>query len=218
MSNGRKTTGRVRQARAAEQKRRAQREALAPLVALAAALILAAGGFTAWQVSVPRPSTAIGGSFQMTDQDDRPADQRVLDGKWTAVFFGYTYCPNVCPATLQALGQARRRLGERGKDLQVVFVTVDPERDSAKTLKAYLAEQDIPVPTIGLTGTPAQVAQIAKAYGVYYAKVGTGSTYAMDHSSTLYLMDPSGRFVAPLSAEMTPDKIASEILKAERRA
>jgi protein SCO1 len=99
-----------------------------------------------------------------------------------------------------------------------VFVTVDPARDSAKTLKDYLAAQDLPVPTIGLTGTPAQVAQMAKAYEVIYAKVGTGSTYSMDHSSALYLMDPSGRFVAPLSAEMAPDKIAGEILKAERRA
>jgi cytochrome oxidase Cu insertion factor (SCO1/SenC/PrrC family) len=117
MSNGRKM-GRVRQARAAAQKRRAQTAALAPLVALAAVVILAVGGFAAWQVVTPRPSTVIGGPFQRTDQDGRPADQRVLDGKWTAVFFGYTYCPNVCPATLQALDQARTRLGDRGKDLR----------------------------------------------------------------------------------------------------
>ncbi|MFV4649130.1 SCO family protein, partial [Mycobacterium tuberculosis] len=142
-------------------------------------------------------------------------DQTLLKGKWSAVFFGYTYCPDVCPATLQALGQAAKRLGPRAKDLQVVFVTVDPERDHPAQMKAYIEAQDLPVRTLGLTGSPAQVAAIAKAYRVYYAKSGEGATYTMDHSAVVYLMDPQGRFAAPLAHDMAPDKIADDIVRAQ---
>lgn len=160
-------------------------------------------------------ANAVGGPFQMIDQDGRAVDQTLLKGKWSAVFFGYTYCPDVCPATLQALGQAAKRLGPRAKDLQVVFVTVDPERDHPAQMKAYIEAQDLPVRTLGLTGSPAQVAAIAKAYRVYYAKSGEGATYTMDHSAVVYLMDPQGRFAAPLAHDMAPDKIADDIVRAQ---
>ncbi len=175
------------------------------------------GGVTWWQAGAVRPSAeaGVGGDFHMIDQDGRPVDQSILNGRWSAVFFGYTYCPDVCPATLQALGQAARRLGAKAANLQVVFVTVDPERDTPQTLKAYVDAQAIPVRTVGLTGSLAQVAAIAKAYRVYYAKVGSGRTYTMDHTAVVYLMDPKGRFAAPLSHDMAPDRIAQEITRAQ---
>ncbi len=163
----------------------------------------------------PQADTGPGGAFHMVDQDGRAVDQSILKGRWSAVFFGYTYCPDVCPATLQALGQASKRLGERSRNLQVVFVTVDPDRDTPQILKSYIDAQAMPIRTIGLTGSPAEVAEIAKAYGVYYAKVGTGRDYSMDHTAVVYLMDPKGRFAAPLSHDMAPDRIAQEISKAQ---
>lgn len=151
----------------------------------------------------------------MQDQDGRPTDQSVLRGHWSAVFFGYTYCPDICPATLQTLGQASRKLGDRAKDLQVVFVSVDPARDTPQTLKAYIAAQALPMRTIGLTGSDAEVAAIAKAYRVYYAKAGTGREYSVDHSAVIYLMNPEGGFSAPISPTLSPDQMAQEIAKAE---
>ncbi len=170
-----------------------------------------------WQAGSARPpaETGLGGAFQMVDQDGRVVDQSILNGRWSAVFFGYTYCPDVCPATLQALGQASKRLGDKARNLQVVFVSIDPGRDTPQTMKAYLEAQDIPVRTIGLTGSPTQVAAIAKAYRVYYAKVGTGRDYSMDHTAVVYLMDPNGHFAAPLSHDMAPGRIAQEIVKAQ---
>lgn len=191
---------------------------------IAIAVVLAAGlGGAIWletRASSPAADTgggaAIGGPFRMVDQDGRPVDQSILKGKWSAVFFGYTFCPDICPATLQALGKAAEQLGPDAKDLQVVFVSVDPERDHPEQMKAYIAAQSLPVRTLGLTGTTEQLATMAKAYRVYYAKSGKGADYSMDHSAAVYLMDPNGRFAAPLTAEMKPAEIADEIRKAQR--
>ncbi len=153
----------------------------------------------------------IGGPFQLVDQDGKPVDQGVLDGKWSAVFFGYTYCPDVCPTTLQTLAQAKARLGDRAKGLQVVFVSVDPERDTPAQMKSYLATPAFPQPTLGLTGSAQAVAAAAKAYRVYYQKHGTGEGYTMDHSSVIYLMNPKGQFDRVLSESQTPAEIATQI-------
>lgn len=198
----------------------AGRAGLAVVVVLALVLAGLAGSMW-WEVqtsaAAPGGAAGIGGPFHMVDQDGRPVDAGILKGRWSAVFFGYTFCPDVCPATLQALGQAARRLGPAARDLQVVFVTVDPARDGPRQMKAYIEAQALPVPTIGLTGTAAQVAAMAKAYRVYYARSGSGPNYTMDHSAAVYLMDPQGRFAAPLTAAMKPDQIAAEIRRAEGR-
>jgi protein SCO1 len=162
----------------------------------------------------PAPAPVLGGPFHLVDQSGRPVDQGVLKGKWTALFFGYTYCPDVCPTTLQMLGQASRSLGDRGKDFQVVFVTVDPARDTPSQLKAYLSNAVFPEGAIGLTGTPQQVAGIASAYGVYYQKQGSGPDYSVNHSSAIYLIRPSGAYDSVMSAELTPDQAKQAILKA----
>lgn len=142
-------------------------------------------GATAWKAGVFQPAGAaqgatrgaalVGGPFKLVDQDGRAVDQSILDGKWSVVFFGFTYCPDVCPTTMQTLAAAKQQLGPKGDKLQVVFVSVDPERDTPAQLKTYLSNEIYPKGTIGLTGTPEQVAAAAKAYRVYYRKNGEGA-------------------------------------------
>jgi protein SCO1/2 len=153
----------------------------------------------------------IGGPFQLVDQNGKPTDQNVLKGKWSAVFFGYTYCPDVCPTTLQALAQAETKLGAKANQLQVVFISVDPERDTPTQMKTYLSTPAFPKGTIGLTGTPAQVAAAAKAYRVYYQKDGAGDGYSVAHSSVVYLMNPAGKFDRALTESQTPSEVAAQI-------
>jgi protein SCO1/2 len=154
---------------------------------------------------------AVGGPFMLVDQDGRAVDETILKGRWSAVFFGYTYCPDVCPATLTALKVAKERAGPKAKDLQVVFVTIDPERDTPAQLKSYLTSPAFPQPIMGLTGTPAQIAAAAKAYKVYYRKAGEGPDYLMDHASQVYLMDPQGRFHSLVSTAEGLDSMAQSI-------
>ena len=193
-----------------------RRNRLIPLLAAAAAALWLAGcgpQNTGGQAG-PSASTGealIGGPFQLVNQDGKTVDQSLLAGKWTAVFFGYTYCPDVCPTTLQTLAAAQQRLGAKAKDLQVVFVSVDPERDTPAQIKAYLAAPAFPRGTIGLTGTTTQVAAAAKAYRVYYQKQGTGEGYTLNHSSIVYLMDPTGKFDRVVSESQTPAEIATQI-------
>jgi protein SCO1/2 len=158
----------------------------------------------------------IGGPFQLVDQDGRRRDQRLLDHRWSAVFFGYTYCPDVCPTTLQTLALAKAKLGGAGKDLQVVFISVDPDRDTPAQLKAYLATPAFPQPTLGLTGSPAQIAAAAKAYRAFYQKQGSGPGYSVSHSAIIYLMNPEGKFDRVMTETLTPDEMATQIKDAMR--
>ncbi|WP_201463636.1 SCO family protein [Brevundimonas aurantiaca] len=154
----------------------------------------------------------VGGDFQLVNQDGRPVDQTMLNGKWSLVFFGFTYCPEFCPTTLAELAAVQQRLGDKADDLQIVFVSVDPERDTPQQLKDYLSSDGFPKGTIGLTGTPDQVAQAAKAYRAYYEKVGEGEGYTMNHSLTVYLMGPDGRFRTAVAYGLGPDK-ATKIIE-----
>ena len=190
---------------------------LLPL-ALAAVLGLGIGGGAyywktaqAGAASEQTGQPLIGGDFQLVDSQGRAVDQRLLQGKWTAVFFGFTYCPDVCPATLQTLQAASEQLGSRGKDLQVVFITVDPARDTPEALRSYLSSFSFPGGVHGLTGTPEQVETAAKAWRAYYRKRGEGSDYVMDHVTTVYLMNPEGRFDRPLSHGLDAAGMASQI-------
>jgi protein SCO1/2 len=153
----------------------------------------------------------VGGPFQLVDQNGRARDQSLLLGKWTAIFFGYTYCPDVCPTTLQALAQAQAQLGDRARALQVVFISVDPQRDTPQQLKTYLSAPVFPKGTTGLTGSQDQIAATAKAYRVFFQKQGQGDGYTVDHSSIIYLMDPKGKFDRVLSASLPPAEFASQI-------
>lgn len=195
--------------------RRTARSALGWAVAAALAGGLAA---CAPRASAPAPTAAAsqqpGGPFNLIDQDGRPVDQRILDGKWSIVFFGYTFCPDFCPATLTTLGKTMQALGPEAAKTQVVFITVDPERDTPGALKTYLSSKVFPRNMIGLTGTPAEIARAAKAYVVYYQKEGTGPNYTMDHSTALYLMDPKGQFRNVIADQITPNEQAQQIVDA----
>jgi protein SCO1/2 len=187
-------------------------------------LSLALGAVAAVSVAAcagkPRAPAAsdIGGPFHLVNQAGQSVDQRVLDGKWSAVFFGYTFCPDVCPTTLTALGRATDDLGANGRHFQVVFITVDPARDSPKALATYLSSTTFPKGAIGLTGTPDEIAQVAKAYHVFYEKHPDGGTYTMDHTAVVYLMDPEGRFVKPLDLTAPTADVARQITQAMNSA
>jgi protein SCO1/2 len=200
-----------------------QRSSLAKLARLASIATLALANplaLTACARHGPAAASgdaAVGGPFTLVNQDGKPVDQSLLNGKWSVVFFGYTYCPDYCPTTLTTLGRAMDALGAKAKDTQVVFISVDPERDTPAAMKTYISSRVFPKNITGLTGTPAQIAQAAKAYKVFYQKEGTGTSYTMDHSTVLYLMDPSGHFVRPIS-EGTPEQDAQQISDAMRGA
>jgi protein SCO1/2 len=163
-------------------------------------------------VLAPKQETAaVGGPFQMVDQTGRKVDQSLLRGKWSAVFFGFTYCPDACPTTMFALGQAEKLLGPKAQDFQTVFISVDPARDTPKQLSQFLATDAFPKQVIGLTGTPADVGGVTKAYHVYYQKAGEGAAYTVDHSTMTYLMNPKGRFACVIPYGATPQQIVAKL-------
>jgi len=189
-----------------------------PVVALIVVGVFAAA---AWRADLfgggraaPAGAAAIGGAFHLTDETGRRVDQTILKGKWTAVFFGYTSCPDVCPTTLFNLAQAIQALGPAARNFQVLFISIDPARDSPAQLKAFLGNPAFPAGAIGLTGSAADVAAVAKAYHVYYQKAGDGPGYTMDHTSIVYLMDPGGAFVKPITFDAPPSAVAAQIRQA----
>jgi protein SCO1/2 len=148
----------------------------------------------------PAPAASdIGGPFQLVSDTGARVDERLLKGKWSVVYFGYTFCPDVCPTTLAQLGAAEQALGARARAFQVVFITVDPVRDTPAALHAYLAQSQFPKGAVGLTGSETQIRAATGVYHVYYARQGAGANYSVDHTSILYLMDPEGRFVRPVT-------------------
>ena len=159
----------------------------------------------------------VGGPFQLVDHDGQPVDQTMLEGKWSLVFFGFTYCPDYCPTTLAALDATKQRLGDKARDLQIVFISVDPQRDTPQALKDYLSSDGFPEGVIGLTGTPEQVDAAARAYGAPYQKVGEGEGYTMNHGLTIYLMGPDGRFRSALGHDLGPANAARIIEQAMAR-
>jgi protein SCO1/2 len=189
----------------------------ATLGVLMAVLLLGAGGFL-WFGGANGGGggglISIGGPFTLEDGNGKPVTYRDFRGKYMLVYFGYTFCPDVCPTTLTAVADAMDKLGPEAARIQPVFVTVDPKRDTPQVVKQYAAAFG---PNIeGLTGSAEQIATIAKEYRVYYAehRAGPGpNDYSMDHSSVLYLMGPDGGFVAPLRADLSGDQMAASLKK-----
>lgn len=162
-------------------------------------------------VEVTSGQPLIGGDFNLVNQDGQPVDQTLLDGKWSLVFFGFTYCPDYCPTTLGVLERVQTELGLDPDQLQIIFISVDPQRDTPQMLKDYLSSDGFPKGVIGLTGTDEQIKQAAKAYRVYYAKSGEGEAYTMNHSLTVFLMGPDGQFRSAISHDLGPDRSAKLI-------
>jgi protein SCO1/2 len=155
---------------------------------------------------------AIGGPFSLTDQDGRTVTDRDLKGHPFLVFFGFTHCPDICPTTLFDVSEVLRALGPDADRVRALFITVDPERDTAKTLKDYLSSFDPHL--LALTGDPADIAAVAKAYRVYFKKVPLADGgYTMDHTAIVYLMSKEGRFLAPFSLKRTTEAAAADLRK-----
>lgn len=183
-----------------------------------AALLAGCGGGGGTSGSVQSSGEAsIGGPFTLVDTDGQTVTEDVLKGKWSAIYFGYTYCPDVCPTSLQALKEGLDKLGARGKQIQTILITVDPERDTPEVLKAYVDNPTFPDGLRGFTGTPDQIADVAKAYKVFYQKDGSGNDYLVQHQSVIYVMDPQGRLARPLTHDLSPAEIANQISDAMRQ-
>jgi protein SCO1/2 len=176
-------------------------------LALCAALVI----LVAQRGSVPvQQAAAIGGPFQLVDQEGRTVTDENMKGHPFLVFFGFTNCPDVCPTTLFDISEIFRQLGADADRAGALFITVDPERDTPAMMKDYLSNFD---PHLrGLTGDPAALAQVLKEYRVYSKKVPTADgSYTMDHTAIVYLMDKDGRFVAPFSLKRRPEESAAAL-------
>jgi protein SCO1/2 len=179
----------------------------ASLVAGLLILFWAMGGVS----KVAQPA-AIGGPFQLTDQNGKAVTDKSLKGKPTLIFFGYTHCPDVCPTSLFEISEVLRALGKDADKVNAVFISVDPERDTPATMKDYLSSFDPHLE--GLSGDPAETAKVITSYRVYAKKVPTkDGDYTMDHTALIYLMDRDGRFVSPFNLKRTPDEAAADLKK-----
>jgi len=177
------------------------------------AVLVAFGGWVVYDFSRSDGGTpAIGGPFTLTDHNGKKVTDADFKGKPTLIYFGFTYCPDVCPTSLLLMQTAIEQLGkDADKQVNMVLITIDPERDTPAMLKDYVGNFG---PTIvGLTGSPDEIAAAAKAYRVYYRKVEgkDGAPYLMDHSSIFYLLDKRGRFVKHFTHQSKAEDIAAAI-------
>ena len=180
-------------------------------------LALAAVGFVALAaiaatILIPRAgrsTTTIGGPFTLTSQDGTPVTAAALDGHPTLVFFGYTHCPDVCPATLAEISSVFKAMGP-AEASRALFITVDPERDTPPVLKDYLQSFD---PRItALTGTPDQIRNVESEYKAYAKAIpDKDGTYSMDHTAITYLMDKRGHFVGGFNLDRPAQEAAAEL-------
>jgi cytochrome oxidase Cu insertion factor (SCO1/SenC/PrrC family) len=181
------------------------------LLAVWIAVLVGAAGWIGWD-AMKGGQPAIGGPFTLVDQNGRTVTNDTLKGKPTLIYFGYTFCPDVCPTSLLLMETAIEKLGpDAAKKVNLVFITIDPERDTPKLLKDYV--ENFGPTFIGLTGTPQQIADAARAYRVYYQKVPgkDGGPYLMDHSSIVYLLDRNGRFVTHFTHDSKAEQIAAAV-------
>jgi protein SCO1 len=189
------------------------------LAGLLAMVLLAGGGLIAWGwmpgLRNEASSDAIGGPFTLTASNGQKVSDQDFRGKWLLMYFGYTHCPDICPTTLAEISETLISLGPLATQVQPFFVTIDPDRDTPEMVGDFLNPIDDRI--IGLTGTPAQIAVVAKEYHVYYAKdppsPAAGEDYAMDHTAFVYVMGSDGKYLtlfSPLQGQ-TPDYMAAKL-------
>jgi protein SCO1/2 len=153
----------------------------------------------------------VGGPFTLTDSSGHKRSDSEFRGKLMIVYFGYTFCPDVCPADLMAITQALDELGPAASGIQPVFITVDPERDT-KVLGEYV--RAFHRSFIGLTGSPEEIRKVANAYKAFYAKVPSAQSgeYAVDHTGVIYLIGRNGEYLGFVPPQTGPEKL-TEILR-----
>ena len=157
---------------------------------------------------------AVGGPFTLTDHTGRRITDKDFRGKFMLVYFGFTFCPDVCPSGLQVMAAALDELGPKAERVTPIFISVDPERDTPEQLAQYVPSFHPRL--IGLTGTPEEVQAVAKAYRVYYRKVKdekSTAEYTVDHTSIIYLMSPEGEFVTHFTHATPASTMADKIAK-----
>jgi protein SCO1/2 len=189
---------------------------LARAIALASLLIAAVViGYAGWRGMAPAEKALIGGAFALTDQFGQRRADADFRGQFLLVFFGFTHCPDICPVALLTMSDALDRLGVQAAAVTPIFITVDPERDTAEALRDYAA--NFHPRLVALTGTPAEIGAVAKLYRVFYAKAtGTSASadpadYIMDHSAIIYLMGPDGSYVTHFEPGTAAQAMADEL-------
>jgi len=177
------------------------------LALLIARLVVGPSLFGGAQIGMP----VIGGPFQLTDHQGRTVTEASFRGRFTLIYFGFTFCPDFCPTSLQIMADALDQIGPAAQRVQPILITVDPERDTVEQLAAYVPSFGPNM--IGLTGTMEQISAAARAYRVYFKKADGGSAtdYGVDHSSIIYLMGPDGRFITHFTHQATAEQIAAAI-------
>ncbi|MFZ6817319.1 SCO family protein [Undibacterium sp. Ji22W] len=154
--------------------------------------------------------------FKLSDGDGKQRQLAEFKGRYVLVFFGFTQCPDICPTALARATAVKQKLGKDGDQLQVIFISIDPERDSADLMRAYT--QNFDPSFIGLRGTAEQTKQVAEEFKVFYAKVATGSSYTMDHSTLSYLFDTQSKIRLAMRHEHNADQFAADIRQLMKRA
>lgn len=192
-------------------------------VMLAALAVIAVASWVTWswiatdsrssgaQDGAMRTEVDIGGPFELVDHTGKTVTDQSFHGQYVLLYFGYGFCPDVCPTELANMATAMDLLGPKADNVTPVFITIDPERDTPEFLTDYV--KNFHPRMIGLTGTPERIGAVAKSFKVYYAKSrkSAGDDYLMDHTSFVYLLGPDGRFMALFRGQTDPQKIADSI-------
>jgi len=191
------------------------RQALIPYLLLVAG---AAGGLL-WYESEKVPGLGrvvttgqadIGGPFRLIDQNGKTVTDKDYPGRYKLIYFGYSFCPDVCPTTLGVMAQALEKLGGDARRVVPIFITIDPERDTPKVLADYM--KAFGPDFVGLTGSADAIKDVEKKYRVYAVKQSLpGGNYGMNHSSVLYLMGPNGKMVSFYDEAISPDDLAKDL-------
>ncbi len=168
-------------------------------------------GQNAQVTNKPMAGVKIGGAFELTDQNGNLVNNKDFDGQYKLIYFGFTYCPAICPTELAKITKAMKEIGDDAEKIQPVFITVDPERDTPKVLKSYLTMFDPKI--IGLTGTRAEIDDVLQKYKIYASKTQEPGTdeYTMDHSSFIYLISPNGDLLSIYRMADNADFVAKDI-------
>jgi len=156
----------------------------------------------------------IGGDYLLTSQDGASVSEKTYQGKPQLIYFGFSYCPDICPTALQKMGAVQARIDPAGNKINYLFISVDPERDTPESLKLYVTANGFPKGLNGLTGTQDQIDAVKAAYKVYSQKVPTpesAAEYTVDHSDIVYLMDKDGTFVEFFFGKSTVPEMAERI-------
>lgn len=183
-------------------------------------LVLLAGlpvAYLNWPARVPvaaaiSQGASIGGPFELQDHHRQSVTAETFQGRWTLVFFGFTHCPDICPTAMRQVARVLQGLDGKAEQLQPLFITLDPQRDTPELLAEYTAFFDPRI--LGLVGTAEQTRQVADAYSVYFKKVEVGDTYTLDHTTTLYLMGPDGTYKRHYSAQASVASMVQDIAQA----